>query len=100
MGPIKLCPNGGSIVIKDHLRPIFADHHAFPSKLAILLVQIDMTDVRHGPTAGRGQGAVELQEFIDADFGGRELVEVNTNSVPIADQRIGEENNKEIVRPL
>src|SRR5215207_5960335 len=34
--PIKLCPKGGSIVIKDHLSPLFTYDHAFPSKLAIL----------------------------------------------------------------
>ena len=51
--PIKLCPNAGSIVIKDHLCPFFADDHAFSSKLAIFLVQTDMTDVRNCPTVGR-----------------------------------------------
>ena len=88
MRPIKLCPNAASIIIEDHLCVSFAYNHAVPSKLAIILVKADMSDVRNFPAGGRWQISVEIQEFIDAYFGVGEKVKVNANAVLIADHSV------------
>ena len=88
MWPIKLCPNAASVVIEDHLCASFTYDHAFPSKLAIILVKVNMSDVRDLPTGCRRQISVEIEEFIDTYFGRGELVQVNANSVLIADHSV------------
>ena len=85
MWPVKLCPNAGSVIIKDHLCASFIYDHAFPRKLAIILVKVNMSDMRNCPAVGHRQLSVEIQELIDAYFWGGEKVKVNANSVSIAD---------------
>lgn len=88
MWPIKFRPDAASIVIKDHLCASFADDHAFPGKLAILLVKVNMSDVLNLPAIGRRQVPVEIQELIDTYFGRGELVQVNADAAFIADDSI------------
>jgi hypothetical protein len=88
MWPIKLCPNAASVVIEDHLCAPFTYNHAFPAKLAIVLVKANMSDVRNLPAGGRRQISVEIQEFIGAYFGVGEKVLVNANAVLIADHSV------------
>ncbi len=88
MWPVKLCPNAESVIIEDYLCASFTYNHAFSSKLAIILVKANMSDVRNLPAVGRRQLSVEIQEFIVAYFGGGEIVKVNANSVLIADHSV------------
>src|SRR5215208_8264396 len=88
MRPIKLCPDAASVVIEDHLCASFIQDHAFPGKLAIVLVKADMSHMRNLPTGGHRQISVEIQEFIDACLGGGEKVKVNANAILIADHSI------------
>ena len=74
MWPIKLCPNAASVIIQDYLRASFTYNHAFPSKLAIILVKVYMSNVRNLPAVGCRQISVEIQEFIGADFWAAEKV--------------------------
>lgn len=88
MRPIKLCPDAASVIIEDHLCASLPYHHAFSSKLAIILVKAHMSDVRHLPAVGWRQISVEVQEFIDAHFGIAEKVKVDANAVLIADHSV------------
>src|SRR5215207_4469174 len=88
MWPIKLCPSAASVMIEDHLCASFTYDHAFPSKLAIILVKTNMSDMRNLPTGGRRQISVEIQELIDAYPGVGEKVKVDSNAIPIADHSI------------
>ncbi len=88
MRPVKLCPDTGSVIIEDHLRASFTDDHAFPGKFAVILVKVDMSDVRNLPAVCRRQVSVEIQELIDAHFGVGEKVKVHANAVLIADHSV------------
>ena len=88
MWPIKFRPDAASVIIQNDLRASLTDHHAFPGKLAVLLVKAYMSDVRNFPAVSRWQISVEIQEFIGAYPGVGEKVKINTNAVLIADHSV------------
>ena len=88
MWPIKLCSNAASVIVQDHLCASFTYNHAFPSKLAIILMKVYMSNVCNLPAVSRRQISVEIQEFIRAHFGFAEKVKVNANAMLIADHSV------------
>ncbi len=60
MWPIKFRPDFGSIVVKDDLCTAFVYDHAVSGKSAIVLVEVNMTDMRNRPAVRCRQVPVKI----------------------------------------